>query len=376
MSSILVLDDRASDRELLVTLLGADGHSVRESSTGQEALRLARAETPDLVITDIPMQAMDGYEFVRLLHSDPDAAAVPVVFCTAIFDEADVKQLAAACGVSHFIAKPPDPAEITATVTEVLGTPRARPQPLIDDDVDREHLRLLNEKLVQKVDELESANAERRKLVGHLISAHEEERKRICEDIHDDSIQAVVALRMRLEILVELAGRETELGHELDRLREDTVGATGRLRRLLVGIQPVELDKKGLAVALEIPLAQAHSETGLTYKLDDRTTRRLTPRNRTLLYRVGREALANVLTHSHATHVDVSLDEDSEGFSLSVRDDGTGFDTEQALRVRPGHLGLPAMREQVESSGGRMELNSRPDAGTSLRVWLPEAESV
>ena len=155
MSSILVLDDHAADRELLSTLLGLAGYSVREASTGEEALGLARAEPPDLVIADIVMPTMNGYEFVRQLRSHPDTAAIPVVFCTANYEKAEVRQLAAACGVSNFIAKPSDPETIVGTVGEVLGSPRALPGPLIRDDFDREQLRLLNDKLVEKVDELE-----------------------------------------------------------------------------------------------------------------------------------------------------------------------------------------------------------------------------
>jgi signal transduction histidine kinase len=95
---------------------------------------------------------------------------------------------------------------------------------------------------------------------------------------------------------------------------------------------------------------------------------------RTLLYRVGREAVANVRKHARASRVDVHLDDDREGFSLTVHDDGKGFDAEQGLRVRHGHLGLPAMREQVEITGGRLRLDSRPGTGTELQVWLPDLE--
>ena len=128
MNSILVLDDRSDDRELLTTLLGHAGYSVRGASTGEEALGLARAERPDLVITDILMPKMNGYEFVRRLRSDPDTEAIPVVFCTANYEEGEVRQLAAACGVSHFIPKPCDPETVVSTVAEALGSPRARPR--------------------------------------------------------------------------------------------------------------------------------------------------------------------------------------------------------------------------------------------------------
>ena len=68
------------------------------------------------------------------------------------------------------------------------------------------------------------------------------------------------------------------------------------------------------------------------------------------------------------------LNDDGTGFSLIVRDDGKGFDASRGLRVRPGHLGLAAMRERIELTGGRLKLESRPGAGTVLQVWLPELE--
>lgn len=373
MNSILVLDDNALDRELVATLLGLAGYSVREASTGDAALDLVRAEPPDLVIADIVMPAMNGYEFVRRLRSHPETAAIPVVFCTANYGRAEVRGLAAACGVAHFITKPADPETIVETVGEVLGSPRALPGPLIRDEFDREQLRLLNDKLVEKVGELESAHAERRKLVGQLINAHEEERQRIVENLHDDPVQAVVALRMRLEMLVARTA-DPVLARELDRLREDAAAAAERLRRLLFEIQPLQLETSGVAVALRLSLEQASAETGLAYRLDDRTTRPPTRAVQTLLGRVGREALANVRKHAHASRVDVQLDSDADGFSLMVRDDGNGFDAAQGLRVRPGHLGLPAIREQIEVTGGRLSVTSQSGAGTALHVWLPDVK--
>ncbi len=146
------------DRELLATLLGLAGYSVREAATGEEALVLARTERPDLVITDIVMPTMNGYEFVRRLRTQPETAGTPVVFYTANYGVAEVKQLAAACGVSDFIGKPSDPKTIVRTVGEVLGSPRVLPPPVLRDEFDRAQLRLVNDKLVEKVGELEFAN--------------------------------------------------------------------------------------------------------------------------------------------------------------------------------------------------------------------------
>lgn len=373
MKSILVLDDRSDDRELLATLIGHAGYSVRGASTGDEALGLVRTERPDLVITDILMPVMNGYEFVRRLRSDPETEATPVIFCTAHYEEKEVRRLAAACGVSHFIPKPCDPRTVVRTVADTLGAPPPSPQPLASEEFADQELRLLNDKLVQKVGELETANGERRKLLNQLLTAHEEERERIAGDLHDDSIQAMVALRMRLETL---AARVTQPGvaGELNGLKEDAVTAVERLRRLLFELQPLELDRSGVGVALEVYLEKARTEDGLAFELEDRTTRRPSEAVRTLLYRVAREALANVRKHAHASRVEVQMDDDGNGFSVKVNDDGKGFDPEQGLRVRAGHLGLPAMRERVEIAGGRMKVESRPGTGSALEVWLPDVE--
>ena len=116
MSTVLVLDDRPEDRELMSTLLRYAGHTVVEAASGDEALELAREQRPALVISDILMPGMNGYEFVRRLREDSEVGGVAVVFCTANYLEGEVRGLAAACGVSRFITKPCPPEVVLATV--------------------------------------------------------------------------------------------------------------------------------------------------------------------------------------------------------------------------------------------------------------------
>jgi signal transduction histidine kinase len=262
---------------------------------------------------------------------------------------------------------------VCRSIARDLTDPQVGARPLSSEHFDCEQLRLLNDELVEKVGDLESANTERRKLLGQLITAHEEERQRIAGDLHDDSIQAMVAVRMRLETIAGHAPGP-ELTRELDDLGKEVAAAVERLRRFLFDLQPVGLDRSGVGVALRVCLEQARAEDGLAYELEDRTTRRPPEAVRTLLCRVGREALANVRKHAQASHVEVRLDDDSDGYSLKVRDDGKGFDPEQGLRVRAGHLGLPAMRERVEIAGGHLRVESRRDTGSALAVWLPNPE--
>ncbi len=165
MTSVLVLDDRQDDRYLLSTVLGYAGYTALEASTGQTALDLARSERPDLIITDILMPAMNGYEFVRELRTDPLVGNTPVVFSTANYAEDETRQLAAACGVSHFLVKPSEPEAIIRVVAEALGSDHDLVVPPVSgQQFDRHLLRALNEKLVDKVKELETVNAEQGQL--------------------------------------------------------------------------------------------------------------------------------------------------------------------------------------------------------------------
>ncbi|MDX6660527.1 MAG: cyclic di-GMP phosphodiesterase [Solirubrobacteraceae bacterium] len=165
---MLVVDDRAPDRELLATVLTHLGHRVREAANGEEGIEFARTERPDLILADILMPTMDGYEFVRRLRSDPAAADIPVVFCTATYAVDEVRRLADACGVSQILIKPYGPPEIMRIVKAALGSPPEPVAPLAAEDFHREHLRVLNAALIQKVDEQERLHRRFRQLVEQL----------------------------------------------------------------------------------------------------------------------------------------------------------------------------------------------------------------
>jgi PAS domain S-box-containing protein len=158
MATILVVDDYPINRKVLVTLLGYSGHRLCEAADGAEALELVRSERPDLVIADILMPTMDGYEFVRQIRSDPAIAQTRVIFYTATYLEHEARALAAACGVSHILIKPCEPEEVLRTVEAVLGMAAPPFVPPLLETFDREHLRLLTNKLSQQVDRLNATN--------------------------------------------------------------------------------------------------------------------------------------------------------------------------------------------------------------------------
>lgn len=158
MPHILVVDDHAANRELMTTLLGYAGHTTSEAGDGLEALQRVRAEQPALVICDILMPTMDGYEFVRQLRADPQLAHTEVIFCTATFMEREARQLATSCGVTSVLFKPCEPQDILSTVEAALAHVAQADVAWPTPEFDREHLRLLTDKLVTQTDQLRHAN--------------------------------------------------------------------------------------------------------------------------------------------------------------------------------------------------------------------------
>jgi signal transduction histidine kinase/DNA-binding response OmpR family regulator len=152
VARILIVDDRPIDRQLLVTLLGYGGHHLLEATDGLQALHLARSEHPELIITDIVMPILDGFELVRQLRDDPSTAQTSVVFYTANYLETEARTLAGNVGVSHLLFKPCEPQEILSIVGEAL---RVLPMPssaIPSEETYREHLQMLTTKLSRKLD--------------------------------------------------------------------------------------------------------------------------------------------------------------------------------------------------------------------------------
>ena len=217
---------------------------------------------------------------------------------------------------------------------------------------------------------LQAGDEERKRLVAHLTQAQEQERGRIASDIHDDSIQAMTAVGIRLETLRRRLTEPEQL-RVLEELEETVVLSIARLRHLLFELRPPVLDREGLAPALRVYLDELSRETGLAYEIDNRLMVEPAEDTRRILYRITQEALTNVRKHARARRVTVALDEEERGFRVRVRDDGQGFSMDSREEQSLGHLGFTAMRERAELAGGWWRVASAPREGTTVEFWLP-----
>ena len=194
MATILIVDDLATNREFLVTLLRHQGHRMVEAADGRKGLAAVQAEHPDLVITDVLMPVMDGYELVRQLRLDPATRGIPVVFYTAYYGEREARALALSSGVSDVLTKPAASAEVLKIVGRLLSGESKTEMPSgaspLTPAFDHAHLRLLTDKLSEKIGDLEIANARLRALFtigSEFASERDSERllRRVCEAARD-----------------------------------------------------------------------------------------------------------------------------------------------------------------------------------------------
>ena len=171
MARILIVDDLVSNRRALAVLLAAEGHAVLEAPNGSAGLALAQAEMPDLIITDVLMPVVNGYEFVRRLRLGPATAAIPVLFYTAPYGEREARALARAGGMPFVLTKPPEPAEVLKIVGRVLaGRMADEGQDALDAPADAasdlEQLQLVSDQLSETTEDLRLANARLRALLN------------------------------------------------------------------------------------------------------------------------------------------------------------------------------------------------------------------
>jgi signal transduction histidine kinase len=209
----------------------------------------------------------------------------------------------------------------------------------------------------------------RRELVADFVWAGELERRRVAEAIHDDSIQVIAALSMRLQMLRRALSdpdqvtmlAEAELTAQL---------AITRLRNLVFELQPPGLAGEGVSVALAMALETAERDGPPAYWLDDQMITPPAEEEGAILFRIAQEALANVREHAHATMVTVTLLERDGGHAVRIADDGCGCDPE-LIASGPGGYGFASMRARVGLAGGSLSITAGPAGGLIVEAWLP-----
>jgi PAS domain S-box-containing protein len=229
-----------------------------------------------------------------------------------------------------------------------------------------------DEAIRRTVEALQQMDGDRRLLLSRLVRAQEEERRRVAADIHDDTVQVMSAVAMRLD-LVERRVTDPDLHDVVSDSAALVHAAIDRLRRMIFALHPPALDDEGLAAAVAAFVAEEEAtRDGPPVRIESHLTREPGHDVRVLAYRIIQEALMNAYKHSAASEVHVLLRQSPDGLVvIRVRDDGRGFPMGEEHRSVAGHIGLAAMREHAKVAGGRCIVRSEPGEGTTVDVWLP-----
>lgn len=206
-------------------------------------------------------------------------------------------------------------------------------------------------------------------LAGRLVTAHEDERRRLARELHDDVTQRLAALAIEAA-KVEGGAKQTANGETAHAIREGLVELSEDVHALSYRLHPSVIEDLGLVEALRIECDRVAEQGSLRVSFDCHDVARKTPSDAALcLYRVAQEALRNVERHAQAGNVEVSVAAKDGGIALAVRDNGAGFDP--SGESERASLGLASMRERVRLLGGRLAIESGRGKGTAVLAWVP-----
>ncbi len=211
-----------------------------------------------------------------------------------------------------------------------------------------------------------------------ISKAHEEERKRIARELHDDTIQTMIAVSRRLD---DVASRDSatlkEVLNSLGQLREDIDKALIRTRRFIQDLRPPTLEYLGLVAALRELATQVQEQSGIEVNLKvEGSERRFTSDEELLIYRIAQEALRNIWRHSEATKAELTIEFNEEKTVVVISDNGKGCEVvESSEFLKAGKLGLMGMKERAHLLGGTLEVRSKGGKGTTVILGIPNKSS-
>jgi signal transduction histidine kinase len=237
-----------------------------------------------------------------------------------------------------------------------------------------ETLRKSGERSNSLLEESRQMQEQLRLLSRQILSAQEDERKRVSRELHDVIAQMLTGINLRLAMLKTEASANTRgITRKISRTQRLVEKSVDTVHRFARELRPAALDDLGLIPALHAYLKRFTRDTGIrAHMTASAGIEAVSNAKRTALYRVAQEALANVASHAQASRVEVTIQRLASAFRMSIQDDGKAFDVAQVLHARRGkRLGLLGMRERVEMLGGTFMVESAPGRGTTVHAQMP-----
>jgi signal transduction histidine kinase len=232
------------------------------------------------------------------------------------------------------------------------------------------------EKALKQTNEaLSRAHKQRKILSKRLIDLLEKDRRQIAMELHDNIGQTLTSIKMDIEMIHgKLKPEQRELGARITEVQEKAIQAIKDVKNISRGLRPGILDALGLVPCLRELFNEIQRQTDIEIRFFSRgVPERFAPEKEVAIYRIAQEALTNIIRNAKAKSVFVNLVKKGENLSLSVEDDGVGFDQDKVMTFSKnrGPLGILIMRERAEQVDGEFTLESQPGKGTHVLVEIP-----
>jgi signal transduction histidine kinase len=359
-ADILMVDDEPKNLLALEAVLDPLEQNLLRARSGEEALRCLLKRDVSVILLDVRMPGMDGFETAQMIRGRRRSRHTPIIFLTGVFNEMESAFRGYELGAVDYLMKP--------LVPEVL-----RSKVSVFVELHRKNAALTNEIKERRLAEaqLRESDVQLRALAARLISIREEERTRIAREIHDELGQVLTGLKMDVTWLARQLGANqeplVEKTETMCRLIDSTVHL---VRRISTGLRPEVLDDMGLVEAIRWQAKEFQKRMGIRCHVTLPTDPAAPDQDvSTAVFRIFQEILTNVARHARATSVSVHLGISDQRLVLEVTDDGIGIADSQ-VRGRES-LGLLGMQERAQLFGGQVNIGRRPDGGTALTVSIP-----
>jgi signal transduction histidine kinase len=345
--NILMVDDQPAKLLSYEVILNELGENLIKANSGREALEHLLKEDIAVVLMDVSMPEIDGFELADMIRQHPRFQKTAIIFISGVH-LTDLDRLKGyARGAVDYLSVPVNPELLRAKVSVFAD-------------------------LHRKTQQLELLNRELRTLSSNLIATQDDERRRIARELHDSLGQELSAAKMMTDKIVML-NRSAESKNEAVEISNLIDHAIQQVRSISYLLHPPLLDEIGLQSALQFYLEGFTKRSGIEILLDTQPSNfpRLAPEMETAIFRIVQEALTNVFRHSGAREAWVTLVKDDSQVVGTVRDNGKGI-AQGVMEGRPDRIGvgIGGMRQRVKEFGGDLRIgNANP--GTFVEVTVP-----
>jgi signal transduction histidine kinase len=381
---VLLVNDDAASLLALASLLAqqGEGYEVISARSGEEALRHVLKHDFAVILLDVSMPGMDGFETAEAIHSHPRSAAVPIIFVTAHYADEMHRLKAYQRGAVDYL--------FTPIIPKILQTKVAVFVELAKKNLQLQHQKLeleaLNSELQeQRRQDLEHLNERRlaeqalrqsqeelRQLASYQERIKEDERKRIAREIHDELGQNLLALRIDVAMLHARTGAShPKLNKKVHSVLDHIDSTMKAMRAIINNLRPTVLDL-GLSAAIEWQVKEFQRRTGIACELQLVEKELVVDDTRaTALFRILQESLNNVFRHARASKARIDVQRRDGSLVMTVADNGVGIFP--GCRRKANSFGLVGIKERISTLGGEFRIDTGEDAGTALTVSIPVA---